>query len=283
MHVGKSPILVWVVLLFFGFPLVGELLIWLSFVFFDSTWDQSGASLWTLTYGLLLIPFVLHSVSYLFVRRLKHRILFHLWLYAIIAGAIAIVSRLAVAPFDLDTPDMFGWVMGISAAIFAASLIVLVWFARRESAISFRHSLLFIGLVVAIESPGTFIPLNFLYPSEVSAPYSSVFVALAAVHVIVKVAGVWSLVNHTVLTSSARNLLTVVSLFILLAGLQLVSVVFNDPYVDGMSLLFNMASGIGQWVVQYGIAIAIVYVVRVRKPADGKSTPVNVPAYPERA
>ena len=262
----KSPIVAWAVMLFFGFPLVGELIIRLSFQFFGDTWYQSGASLWTLTDGLLLIPFALHSVSYLFVRRLEHQILSHLWMYAIITGAIGIVSRLVWVPFDLDTPDMFRWSMGISVATFVASLIVLVWFARRESAISFRHSLLFIGLVVVMESPGTFIPLNFLYPSTVSVPYQSALVALAAIHVIVKVTGVWSLVNHTVLASS-RYLLTLVSLFILMGGLQLGgSVGFNDPFVDRMSLLMNILTGIGQLIAQYGVAVLIAYAVRVREP-----------------
>lgn len=279
MHVGKSPVLAWAVLLFLGFPLVGELIIRLSFQFFGDAWYQSSTDLWTITDVLLLIPFVLHAVSYLFVRRLQHRILSHLWLYVVIAGAIAIVSRLVWAPFDSFTDGMYPWLLVISILFAIVNIAPLVWFARRVSAITFGHSLLFIGLVVAMESPGTIIPLNLLYPSTVSVPYFLALTALAAVHVIVKVTGVWSLVNHKVLASSTRNLLTLVSLFILIGGLQQgVSVGFNDPYVDGVSLLFNMAYGIGQLIVQYGITIAIVYFVRVRKPADGKSTLVNVPA-----
>ena len=135
-----------------------------------------------------------------------------------------------------------------------------------------------------MESPGTFIPLNLLYPSTVSVPYTSASVALAAVHVIVKATGVWSLMNHAALASSTRNLLTLVSLFVLIGGLQLgVSVGFNDPFVDRMSLLINILTGIGQLIVQYGVAVLIAYVVRVREPADAKSTPVNCPALPESA
>ena len=107
---------------------------------------------------------------------------------------------------------------------------------------------------------------------------------MAAVHVIVKTTGVWSLVNHVALASSTRNLLTVVSLFILLGGLQLgVSVGFNDPFRDRVSLLINTLTGVGQWVVQYGVVAVIVYVIRIREPIDCKSTPVNGPAWPERA
>ncbi len=273
----KSPIVVWAVLLFFGFPLVGELIIRLSLHFFGDTWDQSSTDLWTIADGLLLTPFVLHAVSYLFVRRLDHQVLSHLWLYAIITGAIAIVYRLVVAPFDSFTDGMYRWLFVISIIFSIADIALLVWFARRVSAITFGHALLFIGLVVAMESPGTFIPLNFLYPSTVSVPYSSVLVAMAAVHVIVKAAGVWSLVNQGTITSSMRNLLTLVSLFILIGGLQLgVSVGFNDPFVDRMSLLINILTGIGQLIIQYGVAALLAYAVRVREPLDRKgrrSTP----------
>ena len=192
----KSPIIVWAVLLFFAFPLVGELTVWLSYQFFGDTWDQSSTDLWTIADGLFLIPFVLHSVSYLFVRRLEHRVLSHLWLYAIIAGAIAIVSRLVFAPFDSFTDGMYRWLFVISILLSITNIALLVWFARRVSAITFGYSLLFIGLVVAMESPGTIIPLNLLYPSTVSVPHSSALVALAAVHVIVKGTAVWLLVNH---------------------------------------------------------------------------------------
>lgn len=270
----KSPIVVWAVLLFFGFPLVGELMIRLSFQFFGVTWGhQSSTSLWTFVDRLFLTSFALHAVSYLFVRRLEHQILSHLWLYAITTTAIVIVSRLVVAPFDSLTDGMYLWLFVISILLSITNVALLVWFARRVSAITFGHSLLFIGLVVAMESPGSFIPLNFLYPSTMSVPYQSALVALAAIHVIVKVTGVWSLVNHTVLASSTRYLLTLVSLFILIGGLQLGgSVGFNDPFVDRMSLLMNILTGIGQLIVQYGVAVLIAYVVRVRRPADAKST-----------
>ena len=263
----KSPIVVWAVMLFFGFPLVGELIIRLSFQFFGDTWYQSSTDPWTVANGLLLTSFALHAVSYLFVRRLEHQILSHLWLYAIITVAIAVVSKLVLAPFDSLTDGMYRWLFVISILLTITNIALLVWFARRVSAITFGHSLLFISLVVAMESPGTFIPLNFPYQSTVSAPYSLVLVALATIHVIVKATGVWSLVNHTALASSTRNLLTLVSLFILMSGLQLgVSVGFNDPFVDRISLLINIMTGIGQLVVQYGVAVLIAYAVRVREP-----------------
>ena len=269
----KSPIVVWAVMLFFGFPLVGELIFWSSFQFFGVTWYQSSTSLWIAPNGLLLASFTLHAVSYLFVRRLEHQILSRLWLYAIITVAIAVVSKLVLAPFDSLTDGMYRWLFVISILLTITNIALLVWFARRVSAITFGHSLLFIGLVVAMESPGTFIPLNFLYPSTVSVPYLSVLVALAAVHVIVKVTAVWLLVNHTALVSSTRNLLTLVSLFILVGGLQLgVSVGFNDPFVDRMSLLINILTGIGQLIAQYGVAVLIAYAVRVRRLADAKAT-----------
>ena len=271
-------------MLFFAFPLVGEFTVRLSFQFFGETWDQSSTDLWTIADEPLLIPFVLHSVSYLFVRRLEHQVLSHLWLYAIITGAIAIVSRLVFAAFDSFTDGMYSWLFVISILLSITNIAPLVWFARRVSAITFGHSLLFIGLVVAIESPGTIIPLNFLYPSTVSVPYFSALVGLAVVHVIVKGTAVWLLVNHAAFASSTRNLLMLVSLFILMGGLQLgVSVGFNDPFVDRMSLLINILTGIGQLIVQYGVAALIAYVVRVREPLCGRATSVNGPVLPERA
>ena len=266
----KSPIVVWAVALFFGFPLVGELIVWSSFQVFGVSWDQSGTPAWNVTNGLRLTSFVLYVVSYLFVRRLEHRILSRLWLYAIITSAIAVVSAPDLAPFDLFAVGMHRWVFAISILIAIAWVVVLVWFARGVSAISFGHSLLFIGLVAAVESPGTFIPLKFLYPSFVSAPSTPVFAALAVVHVIVSAIGVWSLVNCTALASSARNLLTVVALFVLLGGLQIgVSVAFSNPSYQ-TPLLLNTLIGIGERVVRYGVPSLIVYAVRIREPAKSQ-------------
>ena len=187
----------------------------------------------------------------------------------IVIDAVGIVSAVDLAPFDLFAVGMHRWVFAVSILLTIAWVVVLVWFARGVSALSFRHALLFIGLVAAVESWGTFIPLNFLYPSFVSAHSTSVFAALAAVHVVVSAIGVWSLVNHTALASSTRNLLAVVALFVLLGGLQLgVSVTFGDPYRDGMSLLLNTVFGVGQRIVQYGAAALIVYAVRIRRPAE---------------
>ena len=267
----------WGLWLFFGLPLAGELTRWGLLEWLHDTENPSSDSFVTvLGYGLALVVIV-NLALYPLVRRLGQPILSQFWLYSV---AVAAVRLAAVTGHGLLEP---GPIWGVLVSI-APPAIVLVWFARRASAISFRHSLVFICLAVVLDTPGALLPLEFLYPSLDSAPFTTVFIPLAVVHVIVRAIGVWSFVNYTILESSARNLLAVFCLFIVVGGLQLsVPYAFNDPYRDGISMLLTSLFGIGQWAVQFGVPVLIVYAVRVREPFHGKPTPVNGPPSPARA
>ena len=89
---SRTPTVVWSGLLFFVFPLVGEIIVWLSFQVFGLSWAQERAWPGADQYGAFAVILAPLALSYLPVRRLSDPVLPWLWLYGIVAGAIAIGS-----------------------------------------------------------------------------------------------------------------------------------------------------------------------------------------------
>ena len=188
---SRTPILVWSGLLFFIFPLAGEIVVWLSFQILGLSWAHKRVWPGADQYGALAVILVPLILSYLTVRRLDHPVLPWLWLYGIVASAIMIGSGLILA--RLDTVTEFGW--GITA-VSVVSMIVRVWFARKVSAESFRHSLLFICLAAPVDVSGSFIPPQFLAgPSFVDPLPTYLILLIGSVVLRGSRYGPWSILN----------------------------------------------------------------------------------------
>ena len=165
---SSDAILFWSGLLFFVFPLVGETVVWLAFQILGLSLAQERVWPGADQYGIYAVILVPQVFSYLLVRRLGHPLLSQLWLYWIVAGAIGIGSGPILVGFE--SMSSFQW--GITV-VSAFSMIALVWFARKVSAVSFRHSLLFICLATAVHVPGSFIPPQFLAGPSFASPLST--------------------------------------------------------------------------------------------------------------
>ena len=235
-------------------------MVWLSFqglglsLAYERIWpgaDQYGVL------AVILVPLVL---SYLPVRRLDHPVLPWLWLYGIVASAITIGSGPILARSDIATE--FGWSI---TAVSAVSMVVRVWFARKVSAESFRHSLLFICLAAPVHVSGSFIPPQFLAGPSFSSPLPTYLILLIG-GVILKGTAVWALVNTQYVVSSNRTVLPAV-IAILLIGSALVPLapslwghLHQLAWVGGI-LLLGASS-----LMYHALVIAIAYAARIREP-----------------
>ena len=255
-----THVLLWSGLLFFVFPLVGEIIVWLSFQVFGLSWayehvwpraDQYGA------FAVILVPLIL---SYLPVRGLDHPVLPWLWLYGIVASAIAIGSGPILT--RLGTLTDFPW--GVTA-VSAISMIVLVWLARKVSAESFRHSLLFICLTTAVHVPGSFIPPQVLAGPSFAGTLPTYLILLIG-GALLKATAVWALVNTRHVVSSTRIVLPAV-MAILLTGSALVPLApsLSHHLHQGSWVLGILSVGASALMLKV-LVMALAYAVRIRDP-----------------
>ena len=262
MGVSKSQTVVWAGLLFVGFNLLGVLIFWLVPEKFGYTWNRGLVRLWEVPNVSFAIPFALLVTSYFFVRRQDHHMLSHLWPYTIVVGAIGVISAPVLA--SLDSASTLGW---WAAAFALGGFILLVWFARRISALSFRHSLLFIGLTIAVPSPASFIPP--LLPTDPSiAPSLPIYI-----HITLLVGGVlmgglavWALANIRIVVSTTRAVLPrVMAIMLLAAALITLGAAYTVEPVRVLDWVVPMLTAGTSSLIASTLAVVITYVFRVRR------------------
>ena len=265
--------------LIFGTQLVAEFITW---VFHGSlAWVFEGgpgaaalrtaffeSDFWAaLLYGLS-IPALMSLALYPLVRRLGRPMLSRLWEWYIVLAAVAFLDSTVISMLEPTGMWIFWFLTSLA-------FVVLVWFARQVTAISFKHALLFIGLVMVIQFPGVLLPLHLLTPEffETDVPRLNNFVygATAIVHLIVGAAGVWYLVNPASIVSSTRNLLVAVGSVIVLSGLMggfWIAWAAGIDDVDGGLVFFNIPLSIVIVSATHGLLILITYVARIRGPRE---------------
>ena len=251
--------LVYATMLFLGFNILREFIAWPLFQTFGLTWGQGQGPMVIFEIPELYywIPFVILVVSYLFVRRLGHQMLSHLWLYAIVASALGLAYHPSVSE-TFQSAHAYGLDL---AMIEAARLIVVVLFARRVSAISFRHSLLFIGLITAMQAPASFLPPHLHTDPAVAWPLN-IYITFLVGGLLLRGLAVWALVNTQAVTSSTKVLLPPVVVIVLLdAALNAVASNVWAPipiYYDWVLPTLIMPV----------LAVLATYAVRVRDPGE---------------
>ena len=261
---SPGPIIVCAILLFFGFHPLREFIAWPLFLNFGLTWGQVPAvpvlfEVPDLFYWVpfVWVPFVFLTVSYLFVRRLGHHMLSQLWLYAITVNVIGLVYHPSVSTsFPSGHTDVWE-----ATIIEATRLVVVILFARKVSSISFRHSLLFIGLTAAMHGPASFLPPH-LNADLAGAWPLHIYITFLVGGVLLRGLAVWTLVNAQAFTSSSKTILPPVMAMILLS-----------------TTLYALASNVWAPVLVYydwvlpmlivpSLAVVVTYAVRVRGPGE---------------
>ena len=146
--------------------------------------------------------------------------------------------------------------------------IVLIWFARRASSISFMHSLSMIGLAAAMASPGTFIPPHVIF-GFLSSPPAALFIVLAVGKLFARMLGLWSLVqDDTGVTSPMDQAIRAVAMVaISIAMWGVVDQWWEGDFVVHIQLARSgVVPSVTFLLFVYGAIALISYLVRVRQP-----------------
>ena len=163
-HGSTVQIAFWATMLFLGFQILREFIAApLVIVDFGGDCCRAPMVIWATSNVSYFVPFILLVVSYPFVRRLRHDLLSHLWLYVIIVGVTGLITVLpALGYFHSLAGETYVWLLTTREAV---RLVAIVWFARKLSAVSFRHSLLFVCLstVLVLQSPTGIIPSQVIH------------------------------------------------------------------------------------------------------------------------
>ncbi len=259
MSPSKSQVAIWAALLFLGFDLLGLLISWLLTDIFEVNWGQGTVHPWEFPNAFLVIPFGLLLASYFFVRRLNDRLLSYLWLYTIIVVTIGLVSASVLASIDSASTHVW-W----ASAFGLVGLIVLVWLARRISAESFRHALLFIVLTMAVASSASLTPSQFHTDPSI-APSLPIYIMLWVGGALMGGLAVWAVANAGTVVSTTRTVLPPVIAMLLLTA-ALVGLSATDLYepVDVLDWVVLMLTAGLSSLLAPTLAVVVTYVVRVR-------------------
>ena len=257
---SSDAILLWSGLLFFIFSLAGEVVVWMSFQILGLSWAQERVWPGADQYGVFAVILVPQVFSYLLVRRLGHPLLSQLWLYWIVVGAIGIGSGPVLARFDSMSSFQWGIIV-----VSAFSMIALVWFARKVSVVSFRHSLLFICLATAVHVPGSFIPPQFLAGPSFGSPLPTYLILLVG-SVLLKGTAVWALVNTQHVVSSTRTVLPIVMAVLLVGSAFTPLLPSLWDHRDQVAWILGILSVGASALIYSALVIAIAYAVRIREP-----------------
>ena len=248
------PIIVCATMLFFGFRTLHEFIAApLILLDFGGDCCRAPMVLWATSKVSYFVPFILLVVSYPFVRRLRHDLLSHLWLYVIIVGGIGLITVLpALGYFHLI--GKYVWLITTSEAV---RLVAIVWFARKLSAVSFRYSLLFIGLATVLQSPATFIPPQHHMPPAVAWPLP-IYITLLIGGTLLRGLAVWTLIKVQTVTSSTRTALPpLVAMVLPAAALYALVVNVWPPFPMYYEWILPM-------LIVPALAVVLTYAVRVR-------------------
>ena len=258
---STGAIVVCAAMLFFGFKILQDFIA-APLVLLDFGGDCCRAPmvLWANSNVSYFAPFILLVVSYPFVRRLRHDLLSHLWLFVIIVGVSGLITVLPALGY-LHSMGTFAWLITISGP----GLVAMVWFARKLSAASFRHSLLFIGLATVLGSPGSFIPPYLLRPeAAIAFPWPPhIYVTLLIGGTFLRGLAVWALIQEQAVTSSTRAVLPLLVTMGLLTVMVHVLATNVWVYIPVYS----------EWIIiptlmVPALAAVATYAVRVRGPGE---------------
>ena len=173
----------WELMLLVGIPITEQTFWWLlphilgNFNIAFDIWSREVWSLSPFLRPFLNISLILLGIFYFHVRLLGRTTLSLLWAFAFVSEAVAtavgLPSNLIDHEWWLEVSSAPWWVWWVYTGNWWRSwwntvvpvipqIMVLVWFARQASRISFGHALVFIGLAIAFSSTGLRAPIGIL-------------------------------------------------------------------------------------------------------------------------
>ena len=254
---------IWLLL---GMALAAQLETWVFFAIWDTqsvtsiadvtSWSQVTPALLLGTPLVALVNFALYP----FVRKLGRPLLSKLWLYSVVSALVIYVGGIAT---NLFHPTEM-WIFYLTPLLPVA---VMIWFARDVSHISFRHALVFVGLVAIMQFPASILPIFLDAPDRVPDMYTTVSAVVAGSRLILGAVGAWLLVNPVSLLSSSRRLGAAVLLAIglpALAGGVLTSWAASVGDVGGGPVFLNIPVIFALMTGIYAVVILATYMLRIR-------------------
>ena len=257
---------------------------------------------------LSIVQPILLAIFYFRVRALGRTMLTLAWSYSLIILATNAVTDPAFEFFYEEgwfREHVFYWgLWGLGTEVLIP-IIVLVWFARRASIISFKHALMLIALSTALNGSGILMPFV-PFPTLDGWIFSW---ETAILNAVLKLFAVWVLARldtaddpvsmdtegsepwNASIFSSLRGFLSThvlprldptrgmfkeaIIVLIVMGGLleafsSLTSTAFGDQELTGVIAVSAMQ--LLSWAVELALTIGLAYAVRVRQPPERPST-----------
>ena len=254
----------------------------------------------------LVVHPILLAIVYLRVRRMRRTMLSLVWAYAIVATVIDSVVPLLDSMSLIDesgqlNEPMYWLVIAVKTLV---PIIVLVWFARQASRISFQHALVLIGLSTALVSSGVIFPHPLVIRWGGGWPFT---LGITVFTIAVKLLAFWVLtrldyadgsdvpvikrsvpLNASILSSLMNFISTRVlprfdpargrytEAIIALLGLSCLLRIGSDlrPWVGEVQELTPLIGTFTFWFAFWAaLTIGLTYVVRVRQPPNFQRQP----------
>ena len=249
----------WELWLFFGIPVAVGIVHWAIYAVFSPVSDSYDRQYFVWLYLRSDVAwFIVLAFSYCWVRRLKRPLLRLLWQHSLVAITVRTTLSLVVVNllYEEDlTPLQQGLMASLSVGIsIPMQLVVLVWFARRASRGGFKYALVFLGVTAF---PGLVLTgrleiwsLGFYF----GGIFLSMMFTLVAAWVLHRAD------SGGVVTGRAISMLFLVALLV-----QASAFVLSAPegLVGRWTLNFGFTAVF--LALQYGVAVGVTYLVRVRE------------------
>ena len=267
----------WELLLFIGIPLASDLITAVAVGFLNIL-------LGFLFHASLFVHLVLMLLFYLRVRRLRRTTLTVVWGYGVAAIAVLIVVNIPllswIAEHLFERPTTISSITYWLLIAPIVSLATLVWFARRASRTSVSHGFLLVALSPALggsiaagylaEAAGVIPVFDLARSVTTMIPLMIIRFGLACLAIVV--------LSQFDTASSRMRILSIAALICVVALSEVAEVVSYVGHIGDSLVWTNLAisiiSNIGGSVMYFGIAFALVYLVRARNP-NASEPPTN--------
>ena len=258
---SRDAILLWSGLLFFIFPLAGEVIVWMSFQILGLSLAQERVWPGADHYGVYAVILLPRIVSYLLIRRLGHPPALTIVAVLDCRGRNRHWLRACSGAFRLDVLVPVGNYCRLNFLDDRAGMVCEKECRRYRSG---TRCCSYAWLQPCMFPAASFRPSSWQGPSFAS-PLSTYLVLLMC-GVLLKGTAVWAMVNTQYVVSSTRTVLPTV-MAVLLVGSAFTPVLPSLwDHRDQVSWISGILSVVASGLIYSALITALAYVVRTREP-----------------